>query len=328
MKKQLFSISAVAVVLVIGLACGDSTSTSPTITPDPSGVQAIQSIGQSVGSVAVGESQNLSADAWIGMATLEVSGEFMKATITNPAKGPRNLGLACYQGQAHQDDQDPGTENHRKVVPNVPAGATVTIKVALHCGHNQCDPFFDLAEAPANAQFGSKRIPTGNSGLVEYNCLGCPSGQLEHPKTGKCMPLCEDRGELFSSSFSHQIDPPPPPPGFVPECICPNGTLPNPRRGCEEPEPMHIVSSDLHYSSTGWGGWSCPLGTTAIAGGVINNTYPMGAEGIAKPGATIGGYTYPTFPHWTFGPGETGYVAQNGGTDQIVNIWVDCLPIS
>jgi len=71
-------------------------------------------------------------------------------------------------------------------------------------------------------------------------------------------------------------------------------------------EPVRHTSSPLNYSSTGWAGWSCPVDTHAVGGGVTGNTYPMGAQGIAQPGATIGGHTYPVFPHWTFGPGETG----------------------
>ncbi len=90
-------------------------------------------------------------------------------------------------------------------------------------------------------------------------------------------------------------------------------------------EPVRYTSSPLNYSATGWAGWSCPADTHAIGGGVTGNTYPMGAQGIAQPGATIGGHTYPGFPHYTFGSGETGYVAQNGGTSQTVQIYVDCL---
>jgi len=90
-------------------------------------------------------------------------------------------------------------------------------------------------------------------------------------------------------------------------------------------QPETITSSVLNYSATGWGGWSCPANTHAVAGRVIENSFPMGDEGIAEPGATIGGFTYPNFPHYTYGTGETGYVAVNGGTSQSVRIEVDCL---
>jgi len=91
------------------------------------------------------------------------------------------------------------------------------------------------------------------------------------------------------------------------------------------PQSVRYTSSVLNYSQTGWAGWSCPAGTHAVGGGVIENTYSMGPEGIAQIGATIGGFTYPIFPHYTFPAGETGYVAQNGGTSQTAKIYVDCL---
>jgi len=81
-------------------------------------------------------------------------------------------------------------------------------------------------------------------------------------------------------------------------------------------------SSPLNYSATGWAGHSCPQGTVAVGGGVVDNDYPMGAEGLAVD--NIGENTYPVYPHYTFGTGETGYVAQNGGTAQTARIYVDC----
>lgn len=89
--------------------------------------------------------------------------------------------------------------------------------------------------------------------------------------------------------------------------------------------PVTTTSNNLNYSQTGWGGHSCPANTHAVAGRVIENGSPMGAEGIAEPGANIGGFDYPVFPHYTFPAGETGYVAVNGGTSQTVRIEVDCL---
>lgn len=101
----------------------------------------------------------------------------------------------------------------------------------------------------------------------------------------------------------------------------------NPNFTCVQ--PIRYTSSPQNYSGTGWAGWSCPPEhPTAVGGGVIGNAYPMGAQGIAVPGATIGGSTYPIFPHYTYGTwysGETGYVAQNGGTGQTCQIYVDCI---
>ena len=90
-------------------------------------------------------------------------------------------------------------------------------------------------------------------------------------------------------------------------------------------QPVREYGNVLAYSSTGWAGHSCPAGTHAVGGGVIGSTEPIAAQGIAEPGATIGGETYPVFPHWTFTPPETGYVVENGSTPQSMQIYVDCL---
>ncbi len=91
------------------------------------------------------------------------------------------------------------------------------------------------------------------------------------------------------------------------------------------PTPTRYTSSNMNFSDTGWGGWSCPTGKTAVGGGVTGATQPIGAQGIANTGATIGGSTYPVFPHYTFSAGETGYVVQNGGTAQSMVLYVDCI---
>jgi hypothetical protein len=92
---------------------------------------------------------------------------------------------------------------------------------------------------------------------------------------------------------------------------------------CQFPSPR-IYSSELKYSETGWGGWSCPSGTEIVNGGVEalagNSLLPMAVSQAAKPG--VG--TYPTYSHYTFKPPETGWVAQNGGTNQDVKIYVEC----
>jgi len=93
--------------------------------------------------------------------------------------------------------------------------------------------------------------------------------------------------------------------------------------------PIRYTSSPMNYSGTGWGGWSCHQAhPTAVAGGWLPEAAVVGPHGLAVPGATIGGFTYPTFPHYTFGSwyaGETGFVLQNGGTAQTLTLWVDCL---
>jgi len=99
----------------------------------------------------------------------------------------------------------------------------------------------------------------------------------------------------------------------------------NPNFTCVQ--PTRYLSAMLHYSGTGWGGWSCPGDEYAVGGGVhMSDGHPIGANGVAEPGATIGGSTYPAFPHYIFGTGETGYVLQNGGIAQTIQLYVDCLP--
>jgi predicted ribosomally synthesized peptide with SipW-like signal peptide len=88
-----------------------------------------------------------------------------------------------------------------------------------------------------------------------------------------------------------------------------------------------VISSPLNPSAGGWGGWSCPVGQIAVDGRVKLNGDIIGtlAEGLAIPGVTVGIATYPTYPHYTFGVGETGYVAQFADAATGVVIEVDCI---
>lgn len=90
----------------------------------------------------------------------------------------------------------------------------------------------------------------------------------------------------------------------------------------------HVVSADLHYSDTGWGGWSCPAGMVVVNAGVQGNIYPVGESIVWKPGATTaGGVSYPNTPFgYTYTPPEEGYIVQNGGRAQTLQIWLDCAP--
>ena len=96
---------------------------------------------------------------------------------------------------------------------------------------------------------------------------------------------------------------------------------------CDEvPATQTITSSVLNFGPTGWGGWSCPSGTTVISASIADEP---GGDGVfhsvtlAKPGATVldydgvTTYTYPVFPHWTYPGGEEGAAVQNNndGTD-------------
>jgi hypothetical protein len=74
------------------------------------------------------------------------------------------------------------------------------------------------------------------------------------------------------------------------------------------------TSSTLNFSSTGWGGWSCPTGTDVLAGS-FSGSQPY-TLGLAKPGQTTDGATYPVYPHYTFPANEEGVVVHNGATPQ------------
>jgi hypothetical protein len=102
------------------------------------------------------------------------------------------------------------------------------------------------------------------------------------------------------------------------------GTL-NDQCQVEAPAPQRFTSSTLQFGPNGWGGWSCPSGMKAVGGG--HTLASVAAEGVAQPGATIGGSTYPTFPHYTFSAGETGYVVQNNNDTETGTVFVDCVPI-
>ena len=104
----------------------------------------------------------------------------------------------------------------------------------------------------------------------------------------------------------------------------PGGTLgPN----CEfpAPQPQRFTSPTLDFGPNGWAGWSCPAGMKAVGGG--HTLVDVTASGIAQPGATIGGSTYPTFPHYTFAAGETGFVVQNDDDTESGTVFVDCVPV-
>ncbi|MGH2838408.1 MAG: hypothetical protein ACRDJY_08690 [Thermoleophilaceae bacterium] len=88
-------------------------------------------------------------------------------------------------------------------------------------------------------------------------------------------------------------------------------------------EVTRVSSGDMAFGSNGWAGWSCPAGMTAVGGGTT--LAGVSDEGVAAPGNTIDGFTYPVFPHYTFAPGETGYVVHadnSGGTGEV---FVDCV---
>ena len=93
------------------------------------------------------------------------------------------------------------------------------------------------------------------------------------------------------------------------------------------------VSGPQNFSNDGWGGNSCPPEYPNVVDAGVSKTstapwtdpdYPVSYV-LAKPGATLDGYTFPNFPHWNYpGPGETGVAVHNGGTAQSLYVYVVC----
>jgi hypothetical protein len=73
---------------------------------------------------------------------------------------------------------------------------------------------------------------------------------------------------------------------------------------CAAPVPGYEVvsSSPLAFGDTGYGGWSCPAGKNVIGGG-FKATKPVAVSTAGTPGSV--------WPHYTFGPAESGWVVQD-----------------
>ena len=94
---------------------------------------------------------------------------------------------------------------------------------------------------------------------------------------------------------------------------------------CNEVETTIVTSDPLQFGPNGWGGWSCPTGTTAVGGG--HTLGSVSDEGVAAPGADpVDGFSYPTYPHYTFNvaAGETGYVVHNDNDSETGTVFVEC----
>jgi hypothetical protein len=85
------------------------------------------------------------------------------------------------------------------------------------------------------------------------------------------------------------------------------------------PNPTHYCSGQMAFGPNGWGGWSCPSGSKAVGGEAISEGKAIAVEKIAQPGES--------YPHYTFGPNEWGYVVQNGPDAQSIDVCVDCVPL-
>lgn len=89
----------------------------------------------------------------------------------------------------------------------------------------------------------------------------------------------------------------------------------------EDPSIL-VVGNEQSPSTTGWFGWSCPDTHPYVVGGGVsyNNTQPFNDVPealtnfvLAKPGATLDGFTYPSFPHYNYPGGEQGIAVHNQG---------------
>jgi len=78
---------------------------------------------------------------------------------------------------------------------------------------------------------------------------------------------------------------------------------------CNAQEAVKLTTPQPFGGGGGWAGWSCveesyPL---VLSGGASKE--PV-AQGPAKAGVTVGGYTYPVYPHYTYPPPQEGWVVQ------------------
>src|SRR3989339_504626 len=99
--------------------------------------------------------------------------------------------------------------------------------------------------------------------------------------------------------------------------------------GVSEMQPIRIERTQPGFGDGGWAGWSCPANTTAVGGGIISSTNPVGGNGVAATGSpAVDGSSYPVYPHYTFGSGETGYVVHDlvDGFGNDISFFVNCLP--
>jgi hypothetical protein len=93
---------------------------------------------------------------------------------------------------------------------------------------------------------------------------------------------------------------------------------------CSQSSLLKIETSQS-FSGGGWAGWSCvePGFPKVAGGGVVPDTAGVTAQGPAKPGVTVGGFTYPVYPHYTYTAPEEGWVVQ-AGTPLPTGLYVLC----
>ena len=92
---------------------------------------------------------------------------------------------------------------------------------------------------------------------------------------------------------------------------------------CSLKDTSRAESPALAFGPMGWGGWSCPAGTTVVGGGYEPADATVLISEAAKPESESG--MYPVYPHYTFPAGETGWVVQNSNTGQTLTIYAICV---
>jgi hypothetical protein len=80
-------------------------------------------------------------------------------------------------------------------------------------------------------------------------------------------------------------------------------------------------SSTLNYSATGWGGWSAPAGSFVTGGGYA---FSNAAASAASSQFADGGSSW---PHYTFGANEQGWVVQSAAVGGPANLYVISVPV-
>lgn len=106
------------------------------------------------------------------------------------------------------------------------------------------------------------------------------------------------------------------------------GTYCDPHGPVVPPEPISVESAILEYGPNGWAGWSCQADTTVVDGSLVVTGGDLAQWFVWKPGATTGTVAYPETPFgYTYGAGETGYIAQNDNdSGESIVLHFDCLP--
>lgn len=94
--------------------------------------------------------------------------------------------------------------------------------------------------------------------------------------------------------------------------------LATPAHATEDTEK--VTAGPMTFGPNGFAGVSCPEGTKVVTGGY---TWPEGAEHLdVKLSEAMEPET--VYPHYTTGPGETGWYVQNGETGQALSVWAEC----